>query len=67
MAIKTEEDALQYIFRGEARRALGESSIYPACHLGTAVISFHVYNTSLITSRAVISESMVRCLLDSKT
>lgn len=57
--MKNQEIALKKLFEGETRRSMITGSVYPASHLGTAVITFHVSSTSLITSWAVVATAKV--------
>ncbi|XP_047345431.1 kinesin-like protein KIN-14G [Vespa velutina] len=57
--IKNQEIALKKLFEGETRRSMITGSMYPASHLGTAVITFHVSSTSLITSWAVVATAKI--------
>ncbi|CAK9796287.1 Kinesin-like protein KIF9 [Anthophora plagiata] len=55
MSMDNEKEGLKKIFEGESRRLMVKGSTYPASHLATAVITFHVSNTSLITSWGVVT------------
>ncbi|CAK9807741.1 Kinesin-like protein KIF9 [Anthophora quadrimaculata] len=55
MSMDNEKEGLKKIFEGESRRLIVKGSTYPASHLATAVITFHVSNTSLITSWGVVT------------
>nr|XP_050856647.1 kinesin-like protein KIF9 isoform X1 [Vespula vulgaris] len=57
--MKNQETALKKLFEGETRRSMITGSVYPASHLGTAVITFHVSSTSLITSWAVVATAKI--------
>ncbi|KAL2718198.1 kinesin-like protein KIN-14G [Vespula squamosa] len=57
--MKNQETALKKLFEGETRRSMITGSVYPTSHLGTAVITFHVSSTSLITSWAVVATAKI--------
>ncbi|XP_015191841.1 PREDICTED: kinesin-like protein KIF9 [Polistes dominula] len=57
--VNNQETALKKLFEGETRRSIVTGSFYPASHLGTAVITLHVSNTSLITSWAVVAKAKI--------
>ncbi|KAI4504487.1 hypothetical protein M0802_000037 [Mischocyttarus mexicanus] len=57
--MNNQETALKKLFEGETRRSMVTGSFYPASHLGTAVITLHVSNTSLITSWAVVATAKI--------
>lgn len=57
--VNNQETALKKLFEGETRRSIVTGSFYPASHLGTAVITLHVSNTSLITSWAIVATAKI--------
>ncbi|KAG7190142.1 hypothetical protein KM043_006273 [Ampulex compressa] len=57
--IKNEEEGLKRIFRAEARRSAVRGSTYSTSHLGTALITFHVSNASLIPSWPIVASSKI--------
>ncbi|EFN78196.1 Kinesin-like protein KIF9 [Harpegnathos saltator] len=59
VSTKSEPEALRKLFEGEARRSTTTAASYPVSHLGTAVITFHVSNTSLIVSQAVVATAKI--------
>ncbi|XP_066598797.1 kinesin-like protein KIF9 [Prorops nasuta] len=46
--LSNENDAIKKLFLGEVRRSFVEGSSYPIAHLGSAVITFHLTNKSLV-------------------
>ncbi|XP_048507241.1 kinesin-like protein KIF9 [Athalia rosae] len=58
-SVNSEDETLKTIFEGEARKEIGKGTNYEASHRCTSVLTFHVENTSLITSRAVASHAKV--------
>ncbi|KAK2584387.1 hypothetical protein KPH14_006772 [Odynerus spinipes] len=59
MNMKNQKATMKKLFEGEARRSTVTGSMYPSSHLGTAVITFHVSNTSLIASWAVVATAKI--------
>ncbi|XP_076759089.1 kinesin-like protein KIF9 [Xylocopa sonorina] len=55
VCVNNEKEGLKRIFEGESRRSIAKESNYPASHLASIVITFHVSNTSLITSWGVVT------------
>ena len=55
----SEKEGLRYLFKGEVRRSVARNSAYPASHLATSVITFHVTNTSLVTSWGSVTTAKV--------
>ncbi|XP_032675360.1 kinesin-like protein KIF9 [Odontomachus brunneus] len=60
--VKSEPEALRRLFEGEARRSTVTGATYPVSHLGAAVITFHVSNTSLIISQAVVAVAKIHII-----
>lgn len=59
MDVENEEEALRKVFEGEGRRSIVKGTVYPVSHLGAAVITIHVSNTSLIKSQAIVATAKV--------
>lgn len=59
VCMDNEKEGLKRIFEGEVRRSIAKESAYPASHLATSVITFHVSNTSLITSWGIVTTAKV--------
>ncbi|CAL7938443.1 unnamed protein product [Xylocopa violacea] len=59
VCMNDEKEGLKKIFEGEARRSIAKGSIYPASHLASSVITFHVSNMSLITSWGVVTTAKI--------
>lgn len=55
----SEKEGLRNLFKGEVRRSIARNSAYPASHLATSVITFHVTNTSLVTSWGTVTTAKV--------
>ncbi|KOC63690.1 Kinesin-like protein KIF9 [Habropoda laboriosa] len=64
LSMDNEKEGLRRIFEGESRRLIVKGSTYPASHLATAVITFHVSNTSLITSWGVVTTAKVMHIVE---
>ena len=57
--MNNEKEGLRSLFKGEVRRSIARDSAYPASHLATSVITFHVTNTSLVTSWNIVTTAKV--------
>ncbi|XP_046436004.1 kinesin-like protein KIF6 [Neodiprion fabricii] len=57
--VNSEDETLKKIFEGEARKSIEQGETYDASHQGTSILTFHVSNTSLITSWAVATHSRI--------
>ena len=59
VCMNNEKEGLRSLFKGEVRRSIARDSAYPASHLATSVITFHVTNTSLVTSWNIVTTAKV--------
>ncbi|XP_046492963.1 kinesin-like protein KIF9 [Neodiprion pinetum] len=59
LPVNSEDETLKKIFEGEARKSIEQGETYDASHQGTSILTFHVSNTSLITSWAVATHSRI--------
>lgn len=57
--VENEDETLKKVLEGEARRSVVKDTMYPVSHLGAAVITFHVSNTSLIKSQAIVTTAKI--------
>lgn len=65
MDVENEDETLKKVLEGEARRSVVKDTMYPVSHLGAAVITFHVSNTSLIKSQAIVTTAKVTLVSNS--
>ncbi|XP_050449675.1 kinesin-like protein KIF14 [Cataglyphis hispanica] len=59
MNVENEDETLEKVLEGEARRSVVKDTMYPISHLGAAIITFHVSNTSLIKSQAIVATAKI--------
>ncbi|XP_043518477.1 kinesin-like protein KIF9 [Frieseomelitta varia] len=59
VCMNSEKEGLRNLFKGEVRRSIARNSAYPASHLATSVITFHVTNTSLVTSWGTVTTAKI--------
>ncbi|KAG5345495.1 KIF9 protein, partial [Acromyrmex charruanus] len=57
--VENEEETLKQVREGEGRRSIVRSTTYPVSHLGAAVITIYVSNTSLIKSQAIVATAKI--------
>ncbi|KAG5328541.1 KIF9 protein, partial [Acromyrmex charruanus] len=57
--VENEEETLKQVREGEGRRSIVRSTTYPVSHLGAAVITINVSNTSLIKSQAIVATAKI--------
>lgn len=65
MDVENEDETLRKVLEGEAKRSISKGTMYPISHLGAAVITFHVSNTSLIKSQAIVATAKVTSIFNS--
>ncbi|KAK1125181.1 hypothetical protein K0M31_006521 [Melipona bicolor] len=59
VCMNNEKEGLRNLFKGEVKRSIARDSAYPASHLATSVITFHVTNTSLVTSWGIVTTAKI--------